>query len=104
MKLLVEVFLFVVVPCLFFVFAPWQEWIMDYRIRAAKKSLADGKQVLATLENAIAELKAKIAQSPMAVPASFVTLCSALTAQRDSLVIAVERFTEKLTWIEDTRK
>ena|SRR5271154_2090194 len=103
MKLLVEVFLFVVVPCLFFVFAPWQDWIMVWRINTAKKSLASGKEVLATLEAAIAGIKAKIAEKPEGIVV-FEALLKELTAQRDNLTLAVERFTDKLEYIEELRK
>lgn len=103
MKLILEgIGILLVVFFALLVFMP-QDWLMALRIRSAKKSLAEGKQVLATLETAIAEVKGRIAQKPE-LTETFAPLLKSLEAQQKSLAVAVDRFTEKLTFIEELRK
>ncbi len=103
MKLILEgIGILLVVFFALLVFMP-QDWLMALRIRSAKKSLAEGKQVLATLESAIAEVKGKLAQKPE-LTETFAPLLKTLEAQQKSLAGAVDRFTEKLRFIEELRK
>jgi hypothetical protein len=101
-KLVIEIIVFVIVASgLLLVFFP-NDWIMALRIRSARKSLADGKETLAMMETFIAEIKGKLATKPEATE-QFAPVLKSLEAQRDSLIGAIQRFTERLQYVEELR-
>jgi hypothetical protein len=81
---------------------PWRDWIMALRIRSAKKSLADGKEVLSTIETLIAEIKGKLTTKPETTE-QLTPLLLTLEAQQRHLTTAVGRFTERIQYVEALR-
>lgn len=94
--------LFLIVLVVLAVFAPWRDWFMALRIRSAKKSLREGREVLAALQASIADLKAKMGQDGKY--ACLDPVLKSLEAQERNLAVGVERFAVNIQFIEELRQ
>lgn len=98
MKTLIVLTIMVVIAA----FIPWRDWIMALRIRSAKKSIVEGREVINRLEQSIAEIKAKMASDEKF--ACLQPLLKSLEGHRERLVVSLERFTTNVEFVEELRR
>lgn len=102
MKLFVEIIMgLIVLSAILYVYLP--TWIMDYRIRGFKKSLAEGREVINRLKESIAELNVKLVQDPTKYETCKPMLVS-LEAHRTVLEKSTDRFQRRLEYVIEMRQ
>lgn len=74
------------------------DWIMSLRIRAFKKSLREGKEIINSLENSIADIKGKMAADPGKY-ACLDPMLKSLEKHRELLQAKTDKFQQNLEYV-----